>query len=88
MDKENKNTMENLDDILNFKTTNQKIKESKFYMSNEDCKNMETINNALNGAAEYGLEVEVVYWALKAIKENPSLSIEEAIEIGFLEWVK
>jgi hypothetical protein len=88
MDEENKNIVENLDNILNFKTTSQKIKESKFYMSDENYKNMEAINNALNGAAEYGLEVEVVYWALKAMKENPSLRIEEAIEIGFWEWVK
>jgi hypothetical protein len=58
------------------------------YMGNEDSNNMDAINNALNGAREYGLEVEVVYWALKAMKEDPSLTIEEAIEAGYWEWVK
>lgn len=48
----------------------------------------EAIQNALKGASEFDLQVEVVWYALKAIKENPRLTIEEAIEIGFKEWVK
>lgn len=48
----------------------------------------EAIQTALKGASEFNLEVEVVWYALKAMKENPRLSIEEAIKIGFEEWVK
>jgi len=48
----------------------------------------EAIQNALKGAAEFNLEVEVVWYALKYMKENPLLTIEEAIDKGFNEWVK
>ena len=37
-------------------------------------------------AEKFGLQEEVVYSALKAMKGNPSLSINEAMEIGCLEW--
>lgn len=48
----------------------------------------EAIQIALKGASEFDLQVEVVWYALKAMKENSRLSIEEAINIGFNEWVK
>ena len=48
----------------------------------------EAIQNALKGASEFNLEVEVVWYALKYMKENPRLTIEEAINLGFKEWVK
>lgn len=48
----------------------------------------EAIQSALKGASEFNLEVEVVWYALKAMKENPLLTIEEAIAVGFEEWVK
>lgn len=31
---------------------------------------------------------EVIVWSLKHMKENPFLSIEEALEAGYREWVK
>ena len=48
----------------------------------------ESISEALRGASEFDLQVEVVWFALKAVKENPQLTIEEAINIGFDEWIK
>ena len=48
----------------------------------------EAIQTALKGASEFDLQVEVVWYALKAMKENSRLSIEEAIEEGFKEWIK
>ena len=48
----------------------------------------EAIQMALKGAAEFNLEVEVVWYALKYMKENSRLSIEEAINKSFDEWVK
>jgi hypothetical protein len=42
----------------------------------------------LDIAADYGLELEVIYFALVAMKENPTLSPSDAIEISFNEWVK
>ena len=51
-------------------------------------KDLQTVKNALKQSRDCGLDVEVVVWALKSMKENPSLSVSEAIETGFWEWAK
>lgn len=45
-----------------------------------------SIGDALKNASEYGLEPEVIWSALKAMRENPKLSIQEAMTAGILEW--
>ena len=57
-------------------------------MQDEILKEFRAVEFALKEAINDGLEVEVVVFALKAMKENPSLSIEEAINIGYEEWIK
>ena len=47
-----------------------------------------TVSIALANAYQMSLEVEVVTWALKYMKENPNLTIDEAITMGYSEWVK
>ena len=37
---------------------------------------------------EAGMEVECIYWALKAMQENPTLTPGEAFALGLAEWVK
>jgi hypothetical protein len=49
---------------------------------------VENINNILGHALVHDLEGEVMLAALIAMKENPTLSIQNAIQIGFDEWVK
>jgi hypothetical protein len=49
---------------------------------------LEVINNQLTQASKYGLENEVVMAALMAIKRDSSLTIQEAIYIGYFEWIK
>ena len=49
---------------------------------------LEFIGNQLDIALEYGLEVEVIYYALKAMKEDPKLSPSEAFILGVIEWVR
>ena len=49
---------------------------------------MDTIAMVLEQSSEENLAVEVVTWALRYMKENPSLTISEAITMGFYEWVK
>lgn len=51
-------------------------------------KNYMSIMDSLDAAKEEGLEIEVVYTALKSMKQNPQLSISEAIQLGMKEWVK
>ena len=48
----------------------------------------EAVKNAIKGASEYGLEVEVIVFALKYMKENPRLTVKEAISLGYEDWVK
>jgi hypothetical protein len=49
---------------------------------------MDAVEIALQRSREEGLDVEVVTWALRYMKKNPSLTISEAITMGFYEWVK
>jgi hypothetical protein len=49
---------------------------------------IDAVSIALANAYQMSLEVEVVTWALKYMKENPNLTIDEAITMGYYEWVK
>lgn len=49
---------------------------------------MNIIQQLIELSDEYGLTTEVVYSALQYMKEDPTLSIEEAITHGYNEWVK
>lgn len=58
-------------------------------MYNEQVlQDLKDIRYILDYAAEWSLDTEVVWSALKAMKENPSLTIGEAINIGASEWIK
>ena len=57
-------------------------------MNEEVEKQMEVIDSQLDKAIEYGMEVEVIYFALKYMKENPSSTPAEAFVMGITEWVK
>jgi len=46
------------------------------------------IDSLLDEAAEFGLMSEVVLTALQSMKQNPNLTIQQAIQIGYDEWVK
>lgn len=54
----------------------------------EITKSMDVVASALHEAAKHNLQIEVVTWALKYMKEDPTISIEEAITMGLNEWVK
>ena len=49
---------------------------------------LEIINKLLDQVMEAGMEVECIYWALKALQENPTLTPGEAFALGLAEWVK
>ena len=48
----------------------------------------EVVSLALANAEQIGLSTEVVTWSLKYMKENPSLTIGQAITMGYLEVTK
>ena len=45
-------------------------------------------DSILKLASESGLGAEVFVFAVKAMKENPNLSIIESMYVGFDEWIK
>jgi hypothetical protein len=49
---------------------------------------LKAISVFLEEAAEYGLEAEVIYTALKYMQEDSSISPSQAIQIGMDEWIK
>ena len=57
-------------------------------MKEETIKELIYVDHLLKLAEVHNLEAEVVVFALKSMKEDPLLSIEEAIALGYEEWVK
>lgn len=57
-------------------------------LGNKMLEEYEAVRNVLKDASEYGLEIEVVIFALKYMKENPRLTVKEAIFLGYEEWIK
>jgi hypothetical protein len=49
---------------------------------------MAYVDSLLDESADYNLITEVVCSALDAMKNNPQLTIAEAIQIGYNQWVK
>lgn len=44
------------------------------------------VADTLKESGKHGLEVEVFWSAMNALKHNPALSIEEALDYGLYEW--
>ena len=53
-----------------------------------DNEQLDIIEKILDQALEFGLEVETIYWALKKMQEDPSMTPGEAMAFGIIEWVK
>ena len=49
---------------------------------------LDIVSTFIEDAGRYGLVAEVVYFALKYMKDNPESSIEDAMNYGYYEWVK
>lgn len=49
---------------------------------------MDSIATVLERAHKQHVEVEVVTWALRYMKNDPTLTISEAITMGYYEWVR
>ena len=57
-------------------------------MKEETIKELIYVDHLLKLAEVHNLEAEVVVFALKSMKEDSLLSIEEAMALGYEEWVK
>jgi len=49
---------------------------------------MDTVSMALTNATHLNLEVEIVTYAIQNMKDNPNLTIGEAITMAYFEWAK
>lgn len=47
---------------------------------------MDYVESKMEEISEWGLEAEVIVWALKTMKEHPHISIQEAFYYGCAEW--
>lgn len=56
--------------------------------ADEFIEEMNIVQSILLDATSYGLQTEVVTYALKSMKEDPTLSISMAMSIGYDEWIK
>lgn len=66
--------------------TNGRKQENKY--AHQTMDEVNHVKEALNHAKEEGLQAEVVAWSLMFMKANPSLSVSEAITLGYFEWIK
>jgi hypothetical protein len=57
-------------------------------MKEETIKELSYVDHLLKLAEVHNLEAEVVTSALRAMKEDSLLSVEEAIALGYEEWIK
>ena len=57
-------------------------------MKEEMIKELSYVDHLLKLAEHHNLEAEIVISALKAMKEDSTLTIEQAIALGYEEWVK
>lgn len=51
-------------------------------------KELDLINYCLGEALEYNLVAEVIWSALRILKEHPEISIMDAIDYGYNDWIK
>jgi hypothetical protein len=56
--------------------------------SEDIIKELNSVCKILRSAEEHHLSGEVVTFALQAMKDNPKLSVTDAICLGFDEWIK
>lgn len=49
---------------------------------------LDIIDKLLDKAIEHGLELEVIYFALKHASENPKATPAESFALGITEWIK
>lgn len=57
-------------------------------MTRDISTELDIVYSFLKDARPYGLEPEVVLFALKYMQKHPEAQIEDAMSYGFYEWIK
>jgi len=54
----------------------------------DNDRDLDYINKILRESKKYGLNTEVVWSALNAMKKDPHMDLKQAITIGYYDWIK
>ena len=57
-------------------------------MAYKDTPEQKMVGELLQESIQYGLEIEVVYGALKIMREDDAISPSEAMRSSYEEWIK
>lgn len=54
----------------------------------DNDRDLDYINKILRESKKYGLNTEVVWSALNAMKKDQHMDLKQAITIGYYDWIK
>lgn len=78
-----------LEDIKLFKKVKDILSKKHVIEPVEDIyRSIAIVESVLHDAQDLKIETEVVTWALKFMKQDPSIDISDAMIMGYEEWAR
>ena len=78
-----------LEDIKLFKKVKNVLRKKHVIEPVEDIyRSIAIVESVLHDARDLKIETEVVTWALKFMKQDPSIDISDAMIMGYEEWAR
>lgn len=78
-----------LEDIKLFKKVKGVLTKKQAVEPVEDIyRSIAIVESVLHDARDLKIQTEVVTWALKFMKQDPSIDISDAMIMGYEEWVR
>jgi hypothetical protein len=78
-----------LEDIKLYKQVKNVLSKKQAVDSVEDIyRSIAIVESVLHDARDLKIETQVVTWALKFMKQNPSIDISDAMIMGYEEWIQ
>jgi hypothetical protein len=78
-----------LEDIKLYKKVKNVLSKKQAVDPVEDIyRSIAIVESVLHDARDLKIETQVVTWALKFMKQNPSIDISDAMIMGYEEWIQ
>jgi hypothetical protein len=78
-----------LEDIKLYKQVKNVLSKKQAVDPVEDIyRSIAIVESVLHDARDLKIETQVVTWALKFMKQNPSIDISDAMIMGYEEWIQ
>ena len=78
-----------LEDIKLYKKVKNVLSKKHVIEPVEDIyRSIAIVESVLHDARDLKIETQVVTWALKLMKQDPSINISDAMIMGYEEWVR